>query len=196
MPQIQLERRNPLWATEFLAAKASLETILTSIPIISIEHIGSTSIPDLLAKPIIDIDIEISPVHFEAVKDALVTAGYTWIGESGIPGRHAFWQPGSVRGFPQNAGERRRNTYVCFEGCLSLRNHRDLKRILMEDAALRREYGERKKELVYEEEVEDVEEYCAGKNKVVRKILRSAGWSEEDLDVVQKLNMYARGMMR
>ena len=66
----------------------------------------------------------------------------------------------------------------------------------MEDAALRREYGERKKELVYEEEVEDVEEYCAGKNKVVRKILRSAGWSEEDLDVVQKLNMYARGMMR
>ena len=77
-----------------------------------------------------------------------------------------------------------------------MRNHRDLKRILMGDAALRREYGERKKELVYEEEVEDVEEYCAGKNKVVRKILRSAGWSEVDLDVVQKLNMYARGMMR
>lgn len=86
--------------------------------------------------------------------------GYTHLGECHLPGRHAFWQPGASlktgeplrwievesvvddgkggkRVVKEKVRERRRNTYVCFEGSLSLRNHRDLKRVLMEDAELR-----------------------------------------------------------
>src|SRR4051812_17066289 len=110
MAQIRLEHHNPAWTNEFAEAKAHLENILADLPIICIEHIGSTSIPDLIAKPIIDIDIEILPENLEPVRDALVRAGYRWIGESGIPGRSAFWQPGSGDGGKPAYGERRRNT--------------------------------------------------------------------------------------
>ena len=39
------------------------------------------------------------------------------------------------------------NTYVCITGCLSLKNHRDLKRVLMENEGLRRAYEKRKEDL-------------------------------------------------
>lgn len=90
---------------------------------------------------------------------------------------------------------RRQNTYVVVNGCLSLRNHRDLKRILNSDAELRKEYGDTKRALALDECVESVEEYCAGKNVVMRKILRKAGWTDEKLDVVTKSNLYARWLL-
>lgn len=188
---IIVEKHNPAWAGKFAKAKAGLETILAGIPITTIEHVGSTSIPDLDAKPVLDIDIEIPRSSFEAVRQALVLAGYRWIGESGIPGRHSFWQPDSSERDGRPYGrEMRRNTYVCFEGCLTLRNHRELKRVLMEDEGLRKEYGEVKKYLVEDDWVMTIEDYSAGKKEIVTKILRKAGWSQDDLDVVTKSNFY------
>lgn len=155
---IIVEQHNPSWAEVFSSTKSNLEIILKDIPIIAIEHVGSTSIPNLIAKPVLDIDIEISASEFDTVRDALVAADYRWIGDSGIPGRHAFWQPNSGREGRPLADEMRRNTYVVFTGCLSLRNYRDLKRVLMQDAELRREYGEVKVDLVNDDWVLTVED--------------------------------------
>jgi GrpB-like predicted nucleotidyltransferase (UPF0157 family) len=83
--------------------------------------------------------------------------------------------------------EMRRNTYVVLEGSVSLKNHRDLKRLLFQDAALRQEYGDVKMRLA-EEELEGVDEYCRGKNEILLKILKSAGWDEEELEEVRKAN--------
>jgi GrpB-like predicted nucleotidyltransferase (UPF0157 family) len=91
---IILEQHNPQWAVEFEEVKKGLEQILAGIPIITIEHVGSTSIPDLKAKPVLDIDIEINRESLDAVTNALKAAGYTPIGECHIPGRHSFFQPG------------------------------------------------------------------------------------------------------
>ncbi|KUJ18580.1 putative UPF0157 protein YqkA [Mollisia scopiformis] len=198
---IALEPHNPSWATEFNTAAQMLRTLLSGLPITSIEHIGSTAIPDLLAKPILDIDIVISGPDFPAILQRMKEGGYTHLGECHLPGRHAFWQPGAnaKTGEPTrwvevegvgSVRERRRNTYVCFERSLSLRNHRDLKRVLMEDEELRKEYGERKSYLVHTLLIDDVEEYCFGKNAVVQKILKKAGWSDEDLAVVCKTGWY------
>lgn len=155
-PLIELEEHKPAWTGEFLIAKTSLENLLQGLPIISIEHVGSTSIPNLVSKPILDIDIVINKDDFVPILDKMREGGYTYIGECGMPGRHSFFQPNSDKtdGEPMGSWddevigadgvrklvriyERRRNTYVCIEGSLSLRNHRDLKRILMEDAELR-----------------------------------------------------------
>lgn len=167
-PLIELEPHDPNWAGEFVIAKASLGRLLTGLPILSIEHVGSTSIPDLIAKPILDIDIVINKDDWPAVLQRMMERkegeteedwkkrAYTYIGECGMPGRHSFFQPncdpfdGEPRGYWEDEvmgsdgvkrvvkiHERRRNTYVCIEGSLSLRNHRDLKRVLMEDAELR-----------------------------------------------------------
>jgi GrpB-like predicted nucleotidyltransferase (UPF0157 family) len=195
MFRITVEPHNPAWARVFATTKTQLEVTFKDIPITTIEHVGSTSIPDLVAKPVIDIDIEIAASSFDPVRDALVNAGYRWIGESGIPGRHAFWQPNSGKAGTPTDGEMRRNTYVVFAGCLSLKNHRDLKRVLMQDEELRREYGQVKLDLVEDDWVETVEDYCSGKNEIASKILKKAGWSQEDLDIVTKSNFYARGML-
>lgn len=112
----------------------------------------------------------------------MANAGYQDLGEMDVPGRVAFRQPVESR-----EKEMRRNTYVALEGCLSLRNHLDLKKTLLEDEALRTEYGDVKRRLVGEG-VKDVGEYCRGKNKLMLKILRKAGWSNEDLEKVRKAN--------
>ena len=57
---------------------------------LSIEHVGSTSVPGLNGKPIIDIDIVISKGKFEPVKEKLEGMGYVHQGDWGIPGREAF----------------------------------------------------------------------------------------------------------
>ena len=57
---------------------------------ISIEHIGSTSIPGMAAKPIIDIDVIIEEGTFHEIKNYLETIGYVHEGDKGLKGREAF----------------------------------------------------------------------------------------------------------
>jgi GrpB-like predicted nucleotidyltransferase (UPF0157 family) len=56
----------------------------------AIEHVGSTSVPGMAAKPIIDIDIAVREGQFDAVRQRLEALGYEWEGEKGVPGRHSF----------------------------------------------------------------------------------------------------------
>lgn len=100
----------------------------------------------------------------------------------GVPGRVAFRQPVETRG-----KEMRRNTYVVLDECLSLRNHLDLKKVLLTDEVLREEYGAVKRRVV-EGGVKDVDEYCRRKDAVIWKILKKARWSEEELDEIRKAN--------
>ncbi|KAJ5247582.1 hypothetical protein N7468_002565 [Penicillium chermesinum] len=118
--KVTIEPYSPEWPILFAERKSHLEQILQGIPIVSIEHIGSTSIPSLHAKPVIDIDIIIKPSSLEAGRQALAAAG-----------------DGSVR----------YNTYLAIDGCESLRNHLDTKRVLLEDEELRKEYSQLKLKL-------------------------------------------------
>jgi GrpB-like predicted nucleotidyltransferase (UPF0157 family) len=59
-----------------------------------IEHIGSTAVPGLAAKPIIDIDVVVADQADVAEAIAmLAAAGYPHKGDAGVPGREAFDQP-------------------------------------------------------------------------------------------------------
>lgn len=78
------------WATEFEKLKSVFQNCLKTL-IRGIEHVGSTAVPGLSAKPIIDIDIIISnKEQFDEIKSTLKKLGYTYCGEMGIPGREAF----------------------------------------------------------------------------------------------------------
>lgn len=63
--KILLEEYNPLWTSDFQKLKAKIETALANIKI-KIEHVGSTSVPGLAAKPIIDIVLEVPDSSDEA----------------------------------------------------------------------------------------------------------------------------------
>jgi GrpB-like predicted nucleotidyltransferase (UPF0157 family) len=59
-----------------------------------IEHVGSTAVPGLAAKPIIDIDVVlISATDFSRVIAKLAAAGYEHRGDLGVAGREAFRAP-------------------------------------------------------------------------------------------------------
>ena len=168
---------DPHWPWSFAIIHRTLQAALADVPVIAIEHVGSTSVPGLAAKPIIDIDVIVARPHADAAFDALVAEGYTPLGDMGVPDRYAFRAP---------EGSLRQNTYVTIDGCLSLRNHLGLREVLRNDPALRDEYSATKKRLA--ERTDDIDVYLDGKTEVVRRILLRAGLSAGELDEIEGLN--------
>lgn len=60
MDKIELSAYDPQWPAEFAREEARLRVVLPPSLVIAIEHFGSTSIPGLAAKPIIDILIAVA----------------------------------------------------------------------------------------------------------------------------------------
>ena len=84
-----VEKYNPKWIEQFQTLKEFLEENASEY--ISIEHVGSTSIPGMNAKPIIDIDVVVEDAaQFLKLKEELEKIGYVHEGDRGISGREAF----------------------------------------------------------------------------------------------------------
>lgn len=81
--RIEIVPYSPSWPDRFTAIQLDLQAILTtnSIPFLSIEYVGSISVPNLDAKPILDIDIIITRPQLAAIILASKDAGYTHHGE-------------------------------------------------------------------------------------------------------------------
>jgi len=71
---IMISKYNPKWAEEFESIKSSLQGILGDLAL-GIDHIGSTSVPGLGAKDIIDIQITVKELN-DQIKQKLINAGY------------------------------------------------------------------------------------------------------------------------
>ena len=169
----------PVWPKQFETVKADLASDLTlyHAEYISIEHVGSTSVANLAAKPILDIAIVIADASkFERVHYALIwgeqQGGYRYIGTGGVEGRWSFKLNNIL---PQ------RNVYVILKDSMVLRSYLDLRETLRVDKTLRDEYGDLKMKLA-QQEWDDVMEYATAKNGMVRKILEKAGWSQAEID--------------
>ena len=78
------------WKSAFEEIKKEIESVIGDL-IIGIEHVGSTSVEGLSAKPIIDIDVVIKDYSvFATVVQKLETIGYIHEGDLGIKDREAF----------------------------------------------------------------------------------------------------------
>jgi len=93
---VQILPFNPAWNESFTAEKERLNLAIGA-QVVDIQHIGSTSIPGMPSKPVLDIGIAV--VDFESAKDyidPIVGLGYKYLGEYGISRRHFF-----IRGNPR-----------------------------------------------------------------------------------------------
>jgi GrpB-like predicted nucleotidyltransferase (UPF0157 family) len=153
------------WPATFLALQRMIREVLRDLAD-SVEHVGSTSVPGLAAKPIIDIDAIVSHRdRVSAATERLRLLGYVHQGNLGIEDREAYETP---------AGLPAHHLYVCISGSPALINHitvRDYLRTHPECAAA---YGRLKKELARRFPY-DVGQYTRAKSEFILQILRNAG---------------------
>ncbi len=168
---VDVREYDPSWVERFEVLRAEYAAALDSagVPHFAIEHVGSTSVPGLAAKPIVDCDIVVDAEHVAAASDVLVGLGFEPRGELGIPHRWAFWEPDRLVGT---------STYVVIAGSLAFRNHLAVRDELRRNPELRDEYGAVKMRLAASGV--DIYEYGAGKNAIVQRILATAGLNEEE----------------
>lgn len=158
---------DPAWADRFEVLRDAYSVALAAsdVPFTAIEHVGSTAVVGLAAKPIIDVDVVVPYDSVLAASDVLVVPR----GERGIPLRWAFWEPPRLRDT---------NAYVVVDGSLALRNHLAVRDLLRADEALRNEYAEVKHRVAAT--AADIFDYGRGKNAVLQKILQAAGLSTKE----------------
>jgi GrpB-like predicted nucleotidyltransferase (UPF0157 family) len=160
---------NPAWPQRFerLCREYTRAMAAAGVRVVAIEHVGSTSVRGLAAKPVIDCDIVVAGQNVAAASQALIRLGFKPLGELGIPLRWAFKEPERLAGT---------NTYVVVEGSLSLRNHLAVRDILRADADLREQYAAVKKRA--SATAANIDEYGRGKNAMVQQILATAGLTD------------------
>ena len=91
-----IKEYDPQWPILFEQLRAKFSELLGNM-VSAIEHVGSTSVPELAAKPIIDLDVLLaSAVYFPETIRRLATLGYEHEGDLGIAGREAFRTPPSL----------------------------------------------------------------------------------------------------
>jgi GrpB-like predicted nucleotidyltransferase (UPF0157 family) len=130
-----------------------------------IEHVGSTSVPGLAAKPIVDVDVVVASTEdVPAAIERLRSLGYVYQGDKGIEGREAFmWPPGS----------RRHHLYVVVRGSPPHVDHVEFRDYLRDHPEAARDYGALKKELA-ERHGDDPLAYGEAKTEFVTGVLLAA----------------------
>ena len=130
---------DPQWAAEFERVRAFVAPALTGLAL-RVEHVGSTSVPGLWAKPILDIDVSIpSMADFPEAVRRLATLGYRHKGDLGIPTRESFAYEGEADFMSQHF-------YVCPADSPELKRHLTLRDYLRAHPDARDEYSRLKRE--------------------------------------------------
>ena len=155
------------WKQDFLNIKAELTGALGQLAL-RIEHVGSTSVQGLSAKPIIDIDVVIKDYTLLGeVVCALEKIGYRHEGNLGIFGREAFKYDGKEH-------LRKHHLYVCPEDSPELKRHITFREYLQTHPDAMREYSRIKEEgaKLYPY---DIEGYIEHKSTFIEKIYAEIG---------------------
>ncbi|KXB55554.1 GrpB family protein [Lachnoanaerobaculum saburreum] len=163
---VVVEKWNPKWKDEFERIVDSLgeDVIYNSI---KIEHVGSTSVEGLSAKPIIDLDIVIENDKFEIIKRLLNDKGYKHEGDLGIEGREAF-------SYSEKEELMTHHLYVCPKDSKELFKHITFRDFLKNNPALASEYSKVKEKaaVLYPD---DIDKYIEFKSEIIEKIYKRCG---------------------
>lgn len=163
---VVVEKWNPKWKDEFERIVDSLgeDIIYNSV---KIEHVGSTSVEGLSAKPIIDLDIVIKNDKFEIIKRLLNDKGYKHEGDLGIEGREAFSYSGKEELMTHHL-------YVCPKDSKELFKHITFRDFLENNPALASEYSKVKEQaaVLYPD---DIDKYMEFKSEIIEKIYKRCG---------------------
>ena len=176
------------WPATFEAIRGILSSELQGL-YCDIQHVGSTSVPHLAAKPILDIDIIIdSPASLPPLIKQLHALGYRHLGTRGISGREAF--DAASASVPRSADGREwmaHNLYVCIKGCLALENHIRFRDYLRENPEVAASYAALKAKIATEPAC-TLESYAAAKTSFIASVLSKTGIGPEAIATIRGEN--------
>ncbi len=155
---VEIVDYDPRWAAMFSEEAPRIREALDGLDVV-VEHVGSTSVPGLAAKPTIDIMVVVpDPARGREAIEPLTKLGYEYRGELGIPGRFYFAKGGRPHTYHLHL-------YHC--------GHPEVERLLLfrdylrDHPASAHEYEQLKRELA-EKFRNDREAYTEAKNDFIR----------------------------
>ena len=155
------------WESAFLDIKSEIERALGGL-VIRIEHVGSTSVKGMSAKPCIDVDVVIKEYSvFAAVSRGLAAIGYVHEGDLGIKGREAFKYTNKPHLMPHHL-------YVCPQNSEELRRHITFRDFLRSNAEAARKYSA-VKETAAELFPNDIDKYIEYKSPCIEELYKQCG---------------------
>lgn len=176
---IHLSEYSDTWVSDFMTVAGRLVEALDGHGGQGIEHIGATSVPGMVARPIIDIAVIAAPLAMDEASEALEKLGYV------REGRQASAAPGEVAG---DGRDLERTFLAPTDAALhsltlfdeeSPRLHAAIavRQVLMTNEALAAEFSGYKRGLAFSGDI-DVAAYKAAKNPMFAKVLKAAGMDD------------------
>ena len=162
--RVEVVKHNPAWRSLFDIEARHIQEVFGD-NLNAVYHIGSTSVPGLFAKPIIDIMPVVRDIEkVDAYNPQMVSLGYEPMGEFGIPGRRYFRKGEDIR---------THHVHVFQAGDVNVDRHlafRDYLRAHPDEADI---YGALKRELAAMFPT-DMESYIQGKDALVKELEHKA----------------------
>ncbi|GED18079.1 GrpB family protein [Aneurinibacillus migulanus] len=170
---IKIENYNPKWESEFCKLQAVIETAMEQL-ILSIEHVGSTSVKGLGAKLILDIDVVIEDYNvLPNVIKGLEKIGYFHQENWSFEGREAFGRKDILVPWDgKSTIWMEHHLYVCNKDSKELARHLAFRDYLRDHPEAIIEYEQLKKDLA--KNAKDRTDYSLGKTNFITKILEKA----------------------
>lgn len=170
--QVRIEEYNPEWPKAYKMIESVILEKLDGL-LLRIEHVGSTSIPNLAAKPIIDIDIVIESMDYlPRVTEELEQLGYIHEGNLGIAGREAFARRDDQVPYSRDVRvKHEHHLYVCDKESQELQRHIMFRDILRKQPLLVSEYAKLKMELSQKFK-NDRSAYTDGKTEFITEVMK------------------------
>lgn len=163
---VELVSHRPAWRREFREERARLREALSAVPC-EIEHVGSTAVPDLCTKPILDIAVGVAEgVALEPLVPTIEGVGYLYRGDAGAAGGRVFVRESSPR-------VRTHHVHLVSRVDPEWDRYLLFRELLRESPRARAAYARVKRELAARHPM-NRRKYSAGKDEVVRRLLLEA----------------------
>ncbi len=152
---------DPAWQGAFEAEADEIARALGDI-VVALHHIGSTAIPGIYAKPIIDMLLEVDEIgRLDDRSAALERLGYEAMGEFGIPGRRYFHKEDA-------SGTRTHHVHAFQADSPEIERHLAFRDYMIAHPEAARQYGALKRRLA-REHPDDIEAYMDGKDPFIKE---------------------------
>ena len=159
--RIQVVAHDPAWRGEFEAEARRITRALGDL-VVRLHHIGSTAIPGIFAKPIIDFLMEVEDiVDLDDRSSFMEEIGYEAMGEFGIPGRRYFRKNNAL-------GVRTHQVHAFEADSTEVERHLAFRDYMIAHPEEAQAYGDLKRKLA-QEHPDDIEAYMDGKDPFIKE---------------------------